>query len=368
MDALLNHMRRWGRKAVGLFRKNRDIQVDSVFACFPDAPYTKLLPEQTVVTPELADATCVPDIAHYAADTYTCPAVYAIELCDVLFCPVNNVVMTDDGRVAAESITSIARPEYLDDHALSARRVTSLPGTHTALRSRFNHYYHHLIDHASRLYFLSVPPLDSHDQIGLLLRSGSTDFEQYLLERLCPPHAHVVSLHRRTLYRIERYVLITPMTRRHAGYQRQPYLSAFEEAFQPSRPSTKAERIYVSRRGQKGRIVKNEDAVLRALRPLGFERYFLEDLSFSEQSRLFYDADAVVAPHGAGLSNLIYSKHARVVEYFPSCYVVPSFYFLAKSKGLGYRRLHACEDWRDDNFEMDVDQLLCTLTELGIDP
>ena len=368
MNSIIRQIKPWARYVLSAFRPERDIRVVSLGELFPNAPRIELLPPKTIETPELANATCVPGVAEYEAPTYTCPAVEAVELRDVLFCPVNNVVLTEDGRILAETITTIRRPEYLDDYALSARRVTPLSGTYSALRSRFNHYYHHLIDHASRLYFLGDPALSAFESIGLLLRDGPTPFEHYLLDHLKPPRVEPTSLVQRTLYRIEQFVLITPMTRRHAGYQRQPYLDAFENACCPSRPSRQSERIYIGRRpsGSKGRKVLNEGDVLGALEPLGFERYFLEDLSFETQCQLFYDADAVVAPHGAGLSNLIYSKDAKVVEYFPSHHLVPSFYFLAKSKGLTYRRLHADQEWRDDNFEMDVELLLDTLSELGI--
>ena len=335
---------------------------------FPEAHTRTLLPALGISTPELANATCVPGVAHYESSTYQTPAVEVIELHGILYCPTNNVLMTDDGVIIAESSTTIRRPEYLDHHALGARRIKTLQGTYSALRSRFNHYYHHLIDHASRLYFLGMPELESYGRIGLLLKNGPTPFETYLLDRLKPCQVEPVALRSRRLYRIEKFLLITPMTRRHAGYQRQPYLRAFEEAFLPPRASIANERIYVGRRpkGRKGRRVLNEKAVMDVLRPLGFSHYLLEDLSFEEQARLFYDAEAVVAPHGAGLSNLIYAKDAKVIEYFPSHHIVPSFYFLAKSKELPYRRLHGDEAWRDDDFEMDVPQLLSRLDKFGI--
>lgn len=366
--SVLDVLRPYARAILNRLRPTRDIRFETYQALFPDAHREQLLPPKTIATPELADATCVPGVAEYESATYTCPAVDMVVLKNVLYCPTNNVVFTDDGQIVAESSTTIRRPEYIDTHAISARRVENLPGTHTALRSRFNHYYHHLIDHASRLYFLNDPALATYPSVGLLLQDGPTPFETYLLNRLKPPHVEPIRLRSRRLYRIERYVLLTPMTRRHAGYQRQPYLRVFEEAFLPQRASAANERIYIGRRpkGSKGRRVLNEDAVMDVLRPLGFTHYLLEDLSFDEQARLFYDAEVVVAPHGAGLSNLIYSKHAKVIEYFPSHHVVPSFYFLVKSKQLPYCRLHGTEDWREDDFEMDVPRLLSMLDKFGI--
>ena len=366
--SVLEVLRPYARAVLNRLRPKRDIEFETYQALFPDANRDQLLPPKTIPTPELAGATCVPGVAQYEAATYTCPAVEAVELENVLYCPTNNVVLTEEGQIVAESSTTIRRPEYIDSHAISARRIENLPGTHTALRSRFNHYYHHLIDHASRLYFLNHSALANEDAVGLLLRDGPTPFETYLMDRLKPSHVEPISLHSGRLYRIERYLLLTPMTRRHAGYQRESYLQAFEQAFLPSRPSRQSERVYIGRRpkGSKGRRVLNESDVMQALHPLGFTHYLLEDLSFEEQCRLFYDADAVVAPHGAGLANLIYAKHASVIEYFPSRHVVPSFYFLAKSKGLSYRRLHGAEAWREDDFEMDVPRLLSALDEFGI--
>ena len=368
MTTLSEHLIPLGRKVLGFFRPERDIRFETYQVLFPDADPAQLLPPKTIPTPELAGATCVPGVSQYEAATYTCPALEAVELENVLYCPTNNVVLTEEGQIVAESSTTIRRPEYIDSHAISARRIENLPGIHTALRSRFNHYYHHLIDHASRLHFLGHPALANGDTVGLLLRDGPTSFETYLLDRLKPPHVEPILLHSRRLYRIERYLLLTPMTRRHAGYQRASYLKAFERVFLPDRPSRQSERIYIGRRpkGSKGRRVLNESDVMQALHPMGFTHYLLEDLSFEEQCRLFYDADAVVAAHGAGLANLIYAKHASVIEYFPSRHVVPSFYFLAKSKGLSYRRLHGAEAWREDDFEMDVPRLLSALDEFGI--
>lgn len=366
--SILEVLRPYARAMLHWLRPEREIRFETCEALFPDAHREQLLPPKTIATPDLADATCVPGVAQYASATYTCPAVEAVELENVLYCPTNNVVLTAEGQIVAESSTTIRRPEYIDTHAISARRVENLPGTHTALRSRFNHYYHHLIDHASRLYFLNDPALATYPSVGLLLQDGPTPFETYLLNRLKPPHVEPIRLRHRRLYRIERYVLLTPMTRRHAGYQRAPYIEVFERAFLPDRPSRRSERIYIGRRptGSKGRRVLNEEAVMDRLRPLGFTHYLLEELSFDEQARLFYDAEAVVAPHGAGLANLIYANDAKVLEYFPSHHVVPSFFFLAKSKGLPYTRLHGSEQWREDDFEMDTDRLMLALNHFGL--
>ena len=43
----------------------------------------------------------------------------------------------------------------------------------------------------------------------------------------------------------------------------------------------------------------------------------LSGMSVRDQVRLFRDARTIVAPHGAGLTNMIYAEHARIIELLP---------------------------------------------------
>jgi capsular polysaccharide biosynthesis protein len=91
-----------------------------------------------------------------------------------------------------------------------------------------------------------------------------------------------------------------------------------------------------------------------ALGPLGFERYVLEDLAIAEQIELFHDAEFVVAPHGAGLANLVFGTGASVLELFPSRWAVPHYYLLSRACGHRYAALHANGRHRNSNFHVDV--------------
>ncbi|NOG52157.1 MAG: glycosyltransferase family 61 protein [Chloroflexi bacterium] len=73
-------------------------------------------------------------------------------------------------------------------------------------------------------------------------------------------------------------------------------------------------RLYISRSKARRRRVLNESAVIALLAPLGFEAFTLEDLSVAEQVRLFAGAEAVVAPHGSGLTNLVFGQGIKVIE------------------------------------------------------
>lgn len=106
------------------------------------------------------------------------------------------------------------------------------------------------------------------------------------------------------------------------------------------------DRVYISRADAHRRRVRNEDEVMDLLEEYGFERYVLSDLSFPEQVALFDSADAIVAPHGAGLVNMIFASDCRVVELAPDP-LRPTFFMLAETMGFDYSFLHCESDGRD---------------------
>ncbi|MES2937392.1 MAG: glycosyltransferase family 61 protein [Pseudomonadota bacterium] len=102
-----------------------------------------------------------------------------------------------------------------------------------------------------------------------------------------------------------------------------PWVCAWLRArFAPAmRPNGGARRLYVSRqRAARGRV-RNDGAVEAVLRRHGFATVHAETLSFAQQAALFAGAEAVVGPHGAGLSNLVFAPPGcRVLELFaPGC-------------------------------------------------
>ena len=85
----------------------------------------------------------------------------------------------------------------------------------------------------------------------------------------------------------------------------------------PPAPSPGPRRIFVTRTDSRFRQVVNEDALLAALAPLGFERVCLSALPWPEQIRLFRDLEAIVGAHGAGMTNIMFAtRRPLVVELF----------------------------------------------------
>ena len=77
------------------------------------------------------------------------------------------------------------------------------------------------------------------------------------------------------------------------------------------------EDIYVSRKNTPRRALDNENELERHLAAKGFQVVYAERMSFQEQIEVFRRARTVVAPHGAGLANLIWCEGpSKVIEVF----------------------------------------------------
>ncbi|MBC9783735.1 glycosyltransferase family 61 protein [Heliobacterium chlorum] len=99
-------------------------------------------------------------------------------------------------------------------------------------------------------------------------------------------------------------------------------------------------RLYISRAKASGRKIVNEDDLLKYLVPYDFRIVYLEELSFLEQVQLFSKAEIIVAPHGAGLANLVFCEPgARVLELMGPKYINVMFWGLSSLIPLEYRYL-----------------------------
>lgn len=96
-------------------------------------------------------------------------------------------------------------------------------------------------------------------------------------------------------------------------------------------------RVLISRAQARGRRLVNEAGIAPMLAQAGFESVVLEDLSLTEQIRLMGETAVLIAPHGAGLTNMIFCRPgAQIVEIADLSFPNPNFYALACAMGLGY--------------------------------
>ena len=119
-------------------------------------------------------------------------------------------------------------------------------------------------------------------------------------------------------------------------------LQSVREAFSESITGDPHRRIYISRAKAARRKLLNEDDIWPLLKSMGFEKVFMEELSFSKQVELMQQSAVVVAPHGAAITNVLFCQPGtHVVEIADLSFPNPNFYALASAMGHHYWILDA---------------------------
>lgn len=97
-------------------------------------------------------------------------------------------------------------------------------------------------------------------------------------------------------------------------------------------------RLYIQRK--KGRTITNEKELSNFLSANGFEIVQSENMSVAQQAHLFSEAKFVVAPHGAGLTNLVFCEpETKVIDIFSPQWVNPCYWILSSHLQLQYAYL-----------------------------
>lgn len=226
------------------------------------------------------------------------------------------------------------RPRLL--HAPQARRgpLVFLP------TFRSENYFHFVTDVLTRLHAFRDGGAGG---ASFVLDAAEPEWQRDLL-RLLGHEPRVERLSRGTHWRVGRLLFPTFVGVKHPSSEVTLFPPAVLEwlgeaircgagaALSPRR------RLYVSRGGADWRRVANEDEVERALAARGFEPVRAERLTAVEQVRLFAEAEVVVAPHGAGLANLVFAgPETVVVELHTPRFHSACYYGLADALGQDYR-------------------------------
>lgn len=246
-------------------------------------------------------------------------------------------------------------------------------------------YYHFLVDVLTRLYAFSDDGAadlarlrERTAGIEFVLDASEPRFQRELLDLLGLRHRSV-ALPRATNWIVEPLLFPTYVGTPHP--QGSPtlfpprvlrWLRAILREAAGARADAPRRRLYVSRRGAPTRRIVNEPELEEALARRGFEIVRPEELSAREQIVRFAAAEAIVAPHGAGLANILHAERATVVELVSPAHQVVCFYLLGSALEHDYwyvvgelERAAAPGDFTPD-YRVDADRLLATLDAAGV--
>ncbi len=196
-------------------------------------------------------------------------------------------------------------------------------------------YYHWMLDILPKL---QIFPFGDEVFDGcLILPPVSAAFARDIEALLAHSGGTVVALAAGEQARVRHLAFIANMTG--AGFAPHPCLSPFFDRVATACGAQRGHplRLYISRAGALRRRLVNEAEVMALLRPLGYEICDPAALSLREQIELFSSATHVVAPHGAGLANILFCRPGTVLlELMMDGYMNLCFRRLAALRGLRY--------------------------------
>ena len=305
-----------------------DLTVTSEFD--PSINYIKILPEDEI---HLLPSKSLDGNIIFSDDKYYLPKTF--------------VAIIPEGRVWADVITSAvinSENKLVTDIstgcaelAISSDKLTPveyIDGTVAFLSVRWGGaaYYHWMFDVIPRFELLRRSGIEIETIDKFIVNGTDHSYEKETLKSLGIPETKIIEsscgLH------IKAKNLVVPSICYQGVSQISKWACEFiHREFLREKNGQKIEklkRIYISRELASYRRFINEEEVLNFLEKWGFESVKLETMSVAEQAYCLANAEVVVAPHGAGLTNIVFCRPGtKVIEifsptYLPSCYWILS--------------------------------------------
>jgi len=276
------------------------------------------------------------------------------------------IAFTSSGKVVRESVS---RPTVGDEHTVEQLRRTlkEYPGNmrcfHTqpdspavdcacCLYNPTDPYFHWIFDLLPKLRGVETFRQETDVQPKIIVSPDPPSFVYDSLELFGYRESDIIEWTSNTL-RVNRLVVPTypDMLPENINWLRESVLDTVADS-----GGFENERAFISRQKAAYRRVANYDDIIDLLSTYGFESYILEEMAFEDQVSLFNNAEAIVGPHGAGFSNIIWAEKPVVIELFNE-YVTPTFTVLANRLGFDHEPLR-CDpvNVRDSDADLVVDR------------
>lgn len=100
---------------------------------------------------------------------------------------------------------------------------------------------------------------------------------------------------------------------------------------------SKNSKIYISRTKAKKRKILNEEIIIYFLKQYEFEIVYFESMSVKQQAHCMAAAKVVIAPHGSGLTNLVFCQPGtKVIEILSLNWLNSCYWTLSQTCQLDY--------------------------------
>jgi len=285
------------------------------------------------------------------------------------------VATTDDA--VFWGLQGLAVNPFQEDHWMLRRRrfrfLRRVQGTGLLLSVNGGNYYHWCFDSLPRWRLLCEAGWDASRADYVLLNTAAPAFQEEMLLKLGVPREKWLRCSKWEVLQFDR--LIVPSMPVPVPGMTMPWMRDFLRAtFLPAHSPAQTGKIYISRRSVRRRRLVNEEELENRLKLSGYQICRLETMSVDEQMKLFCSARWIVAPHGAGLSNIVFAAPgATLVELFHPEQLREHYAGLARICGLAYQRVIGQNassrpglDDRDAKFAINIEEVLKTLASSGV--
>ena len=225
------------------------------------------------------------------------------------------------------------RTEHTIFNLESISSVEKIAGKVALLSGLAGHvYYHWMFDIIPRIELIRRSGIKTSEIDWFVVNSLNKPYQQETLSILNIPSAKIIESDRHT--HIQATELIVPSFPGYLDWVPEGTIKFLRHTFLPqiSLAKTNAgKKIYISRARDKKRNIVNELEVSELLKSQGFQTVFLEEMSVLEQVAIFANAETIVAPHGSGLTNLVFCSHGtKVIELFAPNYVRTDYWIISQ--------------------------------------
>jgi capsular polysaccharide biosynthesis protein len=289
-----------------------------------------IFPEERIVRYPPHSLTGQPDDKFLQNLEVTIPATQVYDLHNVRYWgDYGGSLITPDDKLLADlspDVWGVARHKILGKIKLP--RCRSLGGTVAVISTAeaATNYWHWTFDLLPRIHLLDLAGFGPGAVDYYLVNHRDLPFQHETLAEMGIPAKKIVKTDRNCHFELDRAV--TTSLKPGQFYVSKWICDFLFDIVKRQNPVMQTKRrLYVSRRTSRFRRVRNEAAVMKALEAMGFELIHPDAISVAEQRKAFYHAEFVVAPHGSGLTNIVYCQPGtRVVEVFPPGYIDLAFW------------------------------------------
>lgn len=199
-----------------------------------------------------------------------------------------------------------------------------------------NNYVHWLFDTFARLLALIEAGEDIKNFDQFVFLNTTNHFQKETLNELgIGPKRIIMAGREGQLFKTDEFVFVSEPRKNYAANAQvsdliRSFIGQSSSGCHPKR------KIFISRSKARRRRILNEDDVIDFLGAFGYERIWLEDLTIRETARIMAEAEAVISPHGAGFSNIVFaSPGTRVLELIGARFT-PEYWMIANELNLKY--------------------------------